>query len=67
MRARIPGMRMTKTNKFQVLLYDMCAQRRLRSAWTYAQTDQRHRCQHEQSLFIGFGVQADLSLRWTHV
>ena len=28
----------------------MCAQRRLRSAWASAQSDQRLRCPHEESL-----------------
>ena len=37
----------------------MCAQRRLRSAWASAQSDQRLRCPHEDA-------QADLSLRLAH-
>ena len=57
----------------------MCAQRRLRSAWASAQTDQRLRCPHEESLGPLLPIertaktrsdwadaQADLSLRWEH-
>ena len=35
---------MTKTTKW------LCAQRKLRSAWASAQSDQSHRCLHEESL-----------------
>ena len=55
----------------------MCAQRRLRSAWTSAQSDQSLRCPHEESLGPWLSTertarlwsdwadaQANLSLRW---
>ena len=61
----------------------MCAQRRLRSAWASAQSDQSLRCPHEESLgpklpiertaknivrpVIWAYAQADLSLRWAHM
>ena len=60
----------------------MCAQRRLRSAWASAQSDQSLRCPHEESLgpwVLSYPLstqrslwsdwadaQADLSLRWAH-
>ena len=57
----------------------LCAQRRLRSAWASAQSDQSLRCPHEESLdpWLPFertaktlvrlaDAQADLSLRWAH-
>ena len=48
---------MTKPTKW------MCAQRRLRSAWASAQSDQSLRCPHEESWA---DAQADLSLRRAH-
>ena len=56
----------------------VCAQRRLRSAWASAQSDQSLRCAHEESLgpylsigrtaktLIKLGGHPDLSLRWAH-
>ena len=57
----------------------MCAQRRLRSAWVSAQSEQSLRCLQEESLgpFLPIerkrglwsdwaDAQADLSLRWAH-
>ena len=56
----------------------MCAQRS-RSAWASAQSDQRFRCPHEESLVLSYPLsaqqklwsdwsdaEADLSLRWAH-
>ena len=64
---------MTKTIKW------VCAQRRLRSAWASAQSDQSIRCSHKESLgpyrpterkrrlwSDWADAQADLSLRWAH-
>ena len=58
---------------------DLCAQQRLRSAWAFAQSDQRLCCTHEKSVALSYPVsaqwrlwwdwvdaQADLSLRWAH-
>ena len=58
----------------------MCAQRRLRSAWASAQSDQSLRCPHEESWVLSYplsaqqrlwsdwvDVQADLSLRWAYM
>ena len=47
---------MTKPTKW------LCAQRRLRSAWASAKSDQSLRCPHEDWA----DAQADLSLRWAH-
>ena len=60
---------------------DLCTQRRLGSAWTYIQSDQRLRCLHIKALCSWLpidcttkdwsdwaGAQAnDLSLRWVHM
>ena len=64
---------MTKPTKW------VCAQRRLRSVWASAQSDQSLRCPHEESLGPELPIertailrsdwadaQADLSLRWVH-
>ena len=64
---------MTKPTKW------VCPQRRLRSDWAFAQSDQSLCCPHEESLgpyvlterttklWSGWAnVQADLSLRWAH-
>ena len=64
---------MTKPTKW------VCAQRRLRSAWASAQSDQSLRCPHEEYLVLSYPLsalrrlwsdwvdaQADLSLRWAH-
>ena len=50
---------------------DLCAQRRLRSAWTSAQSDQSLRCPHEETLgpqlpIVMADALVDLSLRWAH-
>ena len=52
----------------------MCAQRRLRSAWASAQSDQSSLCTQWVPSFLHAdsedsdqtGAQADLSLRWAH-
>ena len=48
----------------------LCAQRRLRSAWASAQSDQSLRCPHEEALgpllCIERTAQSDLSLRRAH-
>ena len=50
---------------------DLCAQRRLQSAWASTQSDQRVRCAHQETLGcqlpIGRTAQADLSLCWVHM
>ena len=59
---------MTKPTKW------LCVQRRLRSAWASAQSDQSLRCPHEESLgpqlplsaLRRVDAQADLSLHWAH-
>ena len=70
-----------KTNKWaapwQNQQNDLCTQRRLRSAWASAQSDQSLRCPHEETLSYPLSAlqrlwsawvdaQADLSLRWAH-
>ena len=48
----------------------MCAQRRLRSAWVPAQSDQSLRCPHEESLdpqLLGvWCLEHDLEFHWSH-
>ena len=46
----------------------LCRQRRLRSAWASAQSDQSLRCLHEDSLSPQLSIErtADLSLCWAH-
>ena len=64
---------MTKPTKW------VCAQRRLRSAWASAQSDQSLPCQHKKAWVLIYPLraqrilrsdwadaQADLSLRWAH-
>ena len=57
--------------KWQNQQNDLCTQRRLRSAWAFAQSDQSFRCPHDESrqqrLWLDWAdAQADLSLCWAH-
>ena len=58
----------------------LCAQRRLRSAWASAQSDQSPRCPHKKAWVLSYllsaqrrlgsdlaDAQADMSLRWVHI
>ena len=62
-----------RATSWQNVQNGMCAQRRLRSAWASAQTDQSLHCPHEETLCPNAqrrlwsdwaDAQADLSLRW---
>ena len=67
---------------WEIVPSDMCAQRRLRSACAFAQSDQSLRCPHEEICILSYpmcvqrrfsrcsdcaNVQADLNFRWVHI